>query len=87
MIKVNPSKWQYLKESILKRKRTKICITCNNFRYTTKETFATVLICPRFEKRIPQGDHLLKGCEFLQKKIGLYFLLKHLNYSLINFSR
>ena len=45
MIKVNPSKWEYLKESTLKRKRTKICITCNHFRYSTTETFATVLIC------------------------------------------
>ena len=67
MIKVNPSKWEYLKESTLKRKRTKICITCNHFRYSTTETFATVLICPRYEKRIPQGDHLLKGCEYWQK--------------------
>ena len=79
MFKVNPSKWEYLKESILKRKRTKICITCNHFRYSTTETFATVLICPRYEKRIPQGDHLLKGCEYWQK-IGLYFLLKDLNH-------
>ena len=59
MIKVNPSKWEYLKESILKRKRTKICITCNHFRYTTTETFVTVLICPKYEKNIPLGDHLL----------------------------
>ena len=84
MIKVNPSKWEYLKESILKRKRTKICITCNHFRYSTTETFATVLICPRYEKRIPQGDHLLKGCENWQK-IGLYFLLKDLNKYPIKF--
>ena len=84
MIKVNPSKWEYLKESTLKRKRTKICITCNHFRYSTTETFATILICPKYKKRIPQGDHLLKGCEYLQKKIGRYFLLKYLNYSLIN---
>ena len=42
MIKVNPSKWEYLKESILKRKRTKICITCNHFHYSATETFATL---------------------------------------------
>ena len=64
MIKVNPSKWEYLKKSILKRKRTKISITCNHFRYSTKENFANVLIFPRYEKRIPQGDHLLKGFEY-----------------------
>ena len=64
MIKVNPSKWEYLKESTLKRKRTKICITCNHFRYSTTETFATILICPRYEKGLLRGDHLLKGCEY-----------------------
>ena len=74
MIKVNPSKWDYLKESILKRKRTKICITCKLFRYSTTETFATVLICPRYEKRIPQGDHLLKVCEYWQNSRTIFFL-------------
>ena len=82
MIKVNPSKWEYLKESILKRKRTKICITCNHFRFSITETFATVLICSKYDKRIPQGDYLIKGCENWKKK-GRYFLLKDLNYSLI----
>ena len=82
MIKVNPSKWEYLKESTLKRKRTKICITCNHFRYSTTETFATVLIFPRCEKLIPQGDNLLKVVS-IGKKIGLYFLLKDLNHYLI----
>ena len=82
MIKGNPSKWEYLRNSILKRKRTKICITCNHFRYSTTETFATVLICPKYEKRIPQGDHYLKAVS-IGKKIGRYFPLKHLNYSLI----
>ena len=82
MIKVNPLKWEYLKESALKRKRKKICITCNHFLYSTTETFAIVLICPRYEKRKAQGDHLLKGCEYLQKN-RMIFLQKHLNYFLI----
>ena len=72
MFKVNPSKWEYLKESILKRYRTKICITCNHFRYITSETFAAVLIFPRYEKLIPQGDHLLKGCEYWQKNMTIF---------------
>ena len=67
MISGNPSKWEYLKESTLKRKRTKICITCNHFLYSITKTFATVLICTRDEKRIPQDDHLLKVCEYWQK--------------------
>ena len=58
-----PEKWDYLKEETLTRKRKKICITCNHFRYNTHEDFATILICPIHEKRIPQGDHLLKGCK------------------------
>ena len=72
MIKVNPSTLEYLKKSILKRKRTKICITCNHFRYNTTETFATVLICPRYEKLIPQGDHLLKGCVNWHKNMTIF---------------
>ena len=72
MIKVNPSKWEYLKESTLKRKRTKICITCIHFRYSTTETFATVLICPRHEKRIPQGYHLLKDLSLGKKNRTLF---------------
>ena len=60
MINVNPSTWEYLKESILKRKRTKICITCNHFRYSTTETIATVLICQRYKKLIPKVIICLK---------------------------
>ena len=59
-----PEKWDFLKEKTLTRKRKKICITCNHFRYSTNEDFATILIWPIHEKRIPQGDHLLKGCKF-----------------------
>jgi len=72
MIEVNPSKWSYLKESTLKQKRTKICITCNHFRYSTIESFATVLIFPRYEIRIPHGDHLLKGCKYWQKNRTIF---------------
>ena len=39
---------------------------------STTETFATVLICPRYEKRIPQGDHLLKGCKYWQKNSTIF---------------
>ena len=50
-----------------KMKTYKDFITCNHFRYSTTETFTAVLISPRYEKRILQGDHLLKGCENWQK--------------------
>ena len=72
MIKVNPSKCEYLKQSTLNRKRTKICITCKHFRYSTAETFATILICSKYENRIPQGDLLLKGCEYWQKNRTIF---------------
>ena len=72
MFKVNPTKWEYLKEFILKRKIIKISIACNHFRYSNTETFATFLICPRYEKRMPQGDHLLKGCEYWQKNRTIF---------------
>ena len=57
-----------------KTKTYKDFITCNHFRYSTSETFATILICPKYEKRIPQGDHLLKGCEYWQKKSTIFSL-------------
>ena len=72
MLKVNSSKWEYLTESILKRKRTKICITCNHFRYSTTETFVIVLKCPKYEKRILQADDLLKSCEYWQKNRTIF---------------
>ena len=73
MIKVNPSKKENQK-STLGLKRTKICINCNQFCYRTTETFPTVLICPRDEKRIPQGDHLIKCCEYSQKNRTIFFI-------------
>ena len=72
MMKVNQSKWEYPKEYTLKRKRKKICITCNHFRYSTTETFVTILISPRYEKRIPQGDHLLKGRKYWQNNRTIF---------------
>ena len=67
MIKVNPSKCEYLKESSLKRKRKKILFHAITFARALQKTFAIILIYPRYEKRIPKGDHLLKGCEYWQK--------------------
>ena len=64
----NLEQCEYLKEETLTRKCTKICITCNQFLYSTTENFATILICPIHEKLIPQGDHLLRGCEFWSSK-------------------
>ena len=56
--------WDYLEDEILVRKRRKICITCNHFRYSTTSSCVTILTCPFHQKLIPQGDHLIKGCRY-----------------------
>ena len=55
--------WDYLEDEILVRKRRKICITCNHFRYSTTSSCVTILTCPFHQKLIPQGDHLIKSFE------------------------
>ena len=60
----SPLSWNYFKEGELKRKRTKICITCIHFRFSTTDTYATTLTCPIQRKLIPQGDQLSKGCNY-----------------------
>ena len=60
----DPLSWDYFKEGELKRRRTRICITCNHFRFSTTDTYATILTCPIQRKLIPQGDHLFKGCNY-----------------------
>ena len=65
----DPLSWNYFKEGELKRKRTRICITCNHFRFSTTDTYATILTCPIQRKLIPQVDHLFKGCNYwMQQK-------------------
>ena len=60
--------WSYLSDYELSKKRTKICITCSHFRYTTDAHCRTLLTCPLHEKLIPQGDHLTKGCKYWVKR-------------------
>ena len=65
----DPLSWNYFKEGELKRRRTRICITCNHFRFSTTDTYATILTCPIQRKLIPQVDHLFKGCNYwMQQK-------------------
>ena len=63
-----PLSWNYFKERELKRRHTRICITCNHFRFSTTDTYATILTCPVQRKLIPQGDHLFKGCNYWTKQ-------------------
>ena len=60
--------WHYFENSgLLKKKRTKICITCDHFRYSMTDQCATILTCPFHQKLIPQGEHLIKGCRYWRK--------------------
>ena len=64
--------WGYLEEETLTRKRRKICITCNHFRYSTTSSCVTILTCPFHQKLIPQGDHLIKGCRYWRENSGIF---------------
>ncbi len=68
----DPLSWNYFKEGELKRKRTRICITCNHFRFSTTDTYATILTCPIQRKLIPQGDHLFKGCNYWMPQKNIF---------------
>ena len=64
-----PLSWNYFKGGELKTKRTRICITCNHFRFSTTDTYVTILTCPIQRKLISQVDHLFKGCNYwMQQK-------------------
>ena len=64
--------WDYLEDEILVRKRRKICITCNHFRYSTTSSCVTILTCPFHQKLIPQGDHLIKGCRYWRENSKIF---------------
>ena len=64
--------WSYLSDYELGKKRTKICITCSYFRYTTGAYCRTLLTCPLHEKLIPQGDHLIKGCRYWRENTRIF---------------
>ena len=67
-----PLSWNYFKEGELKRRRTRICITCNHFRFSTTDTYATILTCPIQRKLIPQVDHLFKGCNYWMQQTTVF---------------
>ena len=55
-------------ENQLRKKRTKICMCCDHFRYACTVQCVTLLTCPVHQKLIPQGDHLIKGCKYWVKR-------------------
>ena len=63
--------WNYLndwEEGQLRKKKTKICMCCDHFRYACTVQCVTLLTCPVHQKLIPQGDHLIKGCKYWVKR-------------------
>ena len=37
-----------------------------------RRTLPTLLTCPLHEKLIPQGDHLIKGCQYWKKDVKVF---------------
>ena len=69
----DPQSWDYFEfNSELKSKRTKICITCTHFRYSTTDQCVTILTCPFPQKLIPQREHLVKSCKFWRKNRTIF---------------
>ena len=86
---IEEEEWGYLndwEEDQLKKKRTKICMCCDHFRYACTVQCVTLLTCPVHQKLIPQGDHLIKGCKYCHdfksfdsnKKFALVLLFEFL---------
>ena len=71
LIMIEEEAWGYLndwEEDQLRKKRTKICMCCDHFRYACTVQCVTLLTCPVHQKLIPQGDHLIKGCKYWVKR-------------------
>ena len=55
--------WDFLQLYVLKPSRSsKVCITCQHFRYEVDRHCVTLLTCPLHQGLIPQGEHLTKRC-------------------------
>ena len=60
---VNAEEWDYLDIDVLKPARSsKVCMTCQHFRYEVGRHCVTLLTCPIHQRLIPQGDHLTRRC-------------------------
>ena len=68
----NCQEWGYLEENALTRKRRKICITCNPFRYSATNSCVTIHTYPFHQKLFPQVDHLIKGCRYWRENSRIF---------------
>jgi len=60
---VNAEEWDYLDIDVLKLARSsRVCMTCQHFRYEVGRHCVTLLTCPIHQGLIPQGEHLTRRC-------------------------
>ena len=56
--------WSYLEPSELRRSRcSRVCITCQHFRFSADGEGHTVLACGWKQRLIVSGDHLTRRCD------------------------
>jgi len=63
---VSVEEWDYLNHEVLRSSRSsKVCITCQHFRYEVDQHCVTLLTCPIHQGLIPQGEDVacLEGGE------------------------
>ena len=55
--------WDYLGIDVLRPARSsRVCMTCQHFRYEVGLRCVTLLTCPIHQGLIPQGKHLTRRC-------------------------
>ena len=60
---VAAEEWDYLDIDVLKPARSsRVCMTCQHFRYEVGRHCVTLLTCPIHQGLIPQGEHLTRRC-------------------------
>ena len=62
--------WDYLEDEILVRKRRKICITCNHFRYSTTSSCVTIIPVPFIKSLFLKEIISLKDVDIGEKTTG-----------------
>ena len=60
---VAAEEWDYLEIDVLRPARSsRVCMTCQHFRYEVGRHCATLLTFPIHQGLIPQGEHLTRRC-------------------------
>ena len=69
----DPQSWAYFEyRSELKPKRTKVCVSCSHFRYSTTDSCVIIQTCPLHQRLIHGDEHLKKGCRFWKKDVRIF---------------